>query len=62
MKMTSDGDQLAENSRQLLRAKRVPDAEWEFQRERLSELYLKYDASHKDVVNIMAREYHFGIT
>ena len=47
---------------ELPRAKRIPDAEWESQRERLLELYLEKDTSREEIIKTMAQEYNFVIT
>ena len=60
--MTSEDSQLAHKSKQLLRAKRIPDAEWDEKRPRLVELYMEKDASRKEIIEIMAQEHSFEIT
>ena len=61
-KMASESRQPAESSKQLLRAKRIPDAAWEVWRGRLVELYLEKEASQKEIVDTMAQEHNFTIT
>ena len=60
--MASANSQLANPSRQHLRPLRIPDSEWESQRERLLELYLEQDVSRDEIVHTMAREHNFHIT
>ena len=60
--MTSEDCQLAHKSKQLLRAKRIPDAEWDEKRARLVELYMEKDASRKEIIETMAQEHGFEIT
>ena len=60
--MASENHQLAAKSRQLLRAKCIPDADWETHREKLIELYLEHDTSRKDIVDMMAQRHNFVIT
>ena len=60
--MTSEDCQLAHTSKQLFRAKRIPDAEWDEKRARLVELYMEKDASRKEVIETMAQEHSFIIT
>ena len=59
--MASENYQLAAKSRQLPRARCIPDADWETHRERLTELYLESDTSRKDIVEMMA-QHNFVIT
>lgn len=59
--MAPESCQLAHGSRPLLRAKAIPDAEWEIRRERLVELYLEKDASRKEVIDMMAQD-NFTVT
>ena len=60
--MTSEDCQLAHKSKQLLRAKRIPDAECDEKRARLVELYTENDASRKEIIETMAQEHSFEIT
>lgn len=61
-KMVSENCQLEHTCRQLLRAKRISDVEWEAHRERLVELYLNQYASRNEIVDIMAQNHNFIIT
>ena len=60
--MASENCQLTAKPRQLLRAKCIPDADWETHRERLIELYLESDISRKDIVDVMAQRHNFVMT
>ena len=60
--MTSENCRLAHKSKPLLRAKRIPDAEWDEKRARLVELYTEKDASRKEIIETMAQEHSFEIT
>ncbi len=44
------------------RARRIPAERWEAQRETLTTLYLEDEASHREIVEIMARQHRFNIT
>ena len=60
--MASESRQPPDSSKQLLRAKRIPDTAWEVWRGRLVELYLEMEASQKEIVDTMAQEHSFIIT
>lgn len=60
--MASGNSQLAAESRQLQRARCIPDADWETHRERLIDLYLENDTSRKEIVDIMAQRHNFVVT
>ena len=60
--MASAKSQLANSSRHLVRAQRVPDSEWEAHRDKLLELYLEKNVSRDDIVHTMAQENGLSIT
>ena len=60
--MISEDCQLAHKSKQILRAKRISDAEWAKKRNKLIELYVEKDASRKEIIETMAQEHSFIIT
>ena len=60
--MASEHRQPTAKSSQLLRAKCIPDADWETHRQMLIELYLESEYSRKDIVDIMAQRHKFVIT